>query len=101
MTSFRALLLTALVALGVPASAGAHPLAPSVLSFEEQAEGTVTMRWRTPMKRPAGQSLRPAVPEACEATGPSSIEVDEDKSAVTETIREGGRFSRSWVTTAP
>lgn len=33
-----------------------------------------------------GQSLRPRIPEACEATGPSTRELSEDEMAVTETV---------------
>lgn len=69
----------------IPRGAEAHPLAPSVLSFEQHANGSVTMRWRAPSKRPTGQSLRPIVPEACEALGPPTIEKTEDETAVIET----------------
>jgi hydrogenase/urease accessory protein HupE len=69
----------------IPAPAAAHPLAPSVLSFEQQSDGAVTMTWRAPMKRPTGQSLRPQVPRGCKAAAPPSIVVDEGETAVTET----------------
>ncbi|TFH31806.1 MAG: HupE/UreJ family protein [Myxococcales bacterium] len=63
----------------------AHPLAPSVLSFEHRPEGTVTMRWRTPVARPTGQSLRPRVPESCTVLGPPERHKTEDETAVEET----------------
>jgi hydrogenase/urease accessory protein HupE len=63
----------------------AHPLAPSVLSFEHRPEGTVTMRWRTPVARPTGQSLRPRVPESCRVVAPPERHRTEDETAVEET----------------
>ncbi len=83
----RPLLLAACaaIALGAPNHARAHPLAPSVLSFEHRADGTVTMGWRAPVKRPTGQSLRPRIPEACEQLGPATVEKSEDGTAIIET----------------
>ena len=84
----RAALAIALLALVVGASSGAaaHPLAPSVLSFEQESEGTVTMRWRAPVKRPTGQSLRPRVPASCKQLGPPERHKTEDETAVEETV---------------
>jgi hydrogenase/urease accessory protein HupE len=73
------------VALVCASPASAHPLAPSVLTFEQMPEGTVTMRWRTPAKRPTGQSLRPRVPESCTALGAPERHKTEDQTAVEET----------------
>jgi hydrogenase/urease accessory protein HupE len=80
-----AVALGALV-LGTSSEVLAHPLAPSVLSFEQTSEGTVTMRWRAPVKRPTGQSLRPRVPESCAPLGPSERHKTEDETAVVETV---------------
>lgn len=80
------LLIIAAVAFGAPKDANAHPLAPSVLSFEQQAEGAVTMRWRAPVKRPTGQSLRPQIPPSCKQLGPPELHKTEDETAVLETI---------------
>jgi hydrogenase/urease accessory protein HupE len=74
------------VAFGAPTDVAAHPLAPAVLSFEEGPEGTVTMRWRAPVKRPTGQSLRPRVPESCKPLGPPEIHATDDGTAIEETI---------------
>lgn len=71
--------------LGASSPAWAHPLAPSVLSFEQSSEGTVTMRWRAPAKRPTGQSLRPRVPESCTVLGTPERHKTEDEAAVEET----------------
>lgn len=86
MRSLRPILLMAFLTFGAPGVADAHPLAPSVLSFEQSGDGSVTMRWRAPVKRPTGQSLRPRIPDACEATGPARSELNEDETAVTETL---------------
>ncbi len=85
----RALLIAfvAALSLGAPMRASAHPLAPSVLSFEQGADGIVTMRWRAPLKRPTGQSLRPRVPDLCVPLGPPEIEQTEDGAAIIETAR--------------
>jgi hydrogenase/urease accessory protein HupE len=77
--------LLMLLVVGVPRPAGAHPLAPSVLSFEQSADGSVVMQWRAPVKRPTGQSLRPRIPTTCEPTGPTTSKLNEEETAVTET----------------
>jgi hydrogenase/urease accessory protein HupE len=84
----RAALVLALwfLTLGAASVATAHPLAPSVLSFEQGSEGSVTMRWRAPMKRPTGQALRPRVPESCKQLGPPELRTTEDATAVEETV---------------
>lgn len=79
------LTLLAAFAFGAPKHAGAHPLAPSLLSFEHRADGTVTMNWRAPVKRPTGQTLRPRVPETCEQLGPATVRRTEDETAIVET----------------
>lgn len=82
----RLLLLIFVAALGAAGTAFAHPLAPSVLSFELGAEGTITMRWRSPLKRPTGQSLRPRVPKSCQSLGPAERTKSSDETAIVETI---------------
>jgi hypothetical protein len=80
------LLIAALLVFGAADVARAHPLAPSVLSFEQHADGTVTMRWRSPAKRPTGQSLRPRIPETCKPLGPAELHKTDDEIAVVETV---------------
>jgi hydrogenase/urease accessory protein HupE len=72
--------------LGCASVTTAHPLAPSVLSFEQTNDGRVKMCWRAPVKRPTGQSLRPRIPEACTPLGPATLERAEDGAAITETV---------------
>lgn len=74
-----------LVACFAPLRVAAHPLAPSVLSFEQRGDGNVTMRWRAPAKRPTGQSLRPVVPSVCQAVTPTRHERADDGAAIVET----------------
>jgi len=76
----------AAVAVGASSGASAHPLSPSVLSFEQRAGGTVTMRWRAPAVRPTGQSLRPRIPERCKELGPAERHKTVDGNAVEETV---------------
>ncbi len=71
--------------IGLPVRASAHPLAPSVLTFEQRGDGVVDMRWRAPIKRPLGQSVRPRVPDGCTPLGPVEATVDDRQTAVTET----------------
>jgi hydrogenase/urease accessory protein HupE len=73
-------------ALGVANQARAHPLAPSVLSFEHRRDDTVTMSWRAPVKRPTGQSLRPKIPDTCVQLSPARVEKTENETAIVETI---------------
>ncbi|MBW1760360.1 MAG: HupE/UreJ family protein [Deltaproteobacteria bacterium] len=75
----------AVLVLGASSEVAAHPLAPSVLSFEQGSEGAVTMRWRAPVKRPTGQSLRPQIPESCVEVGAPERHKTEDGTAVEET----------------
>jgi len=79
------LAIFAALTFGAPKQAGAHPLAPSVVSFEHRADGTITMRWRAPVKRPTGQSLRPKIPETCEQLAPTTVRKTEDEVAIVET----------------
>jgi hypothetical protein len=83
---------TLCIVLGVllfsaPSGVSAHPLAPSVLSFEHGLDGIVTMRWRAPVKRPTGQSLQPKVPEACTQLSRAERHKTEDETAVIQTVR--------------
>ena len=87
MRALCTIAFVALLCLGVAERARAHPLAPSVLSFEEGLDGAVKMRWRAPSRRPTGQSLRPRVPQTCSEVGPPEVSLSEDETAVTELRR--------------
>lgn len=80
------LVLVFVLVFGPATDVDAHPLAPSVLSFEQERGGKVLMRWRAPVKRPTGQSLQPRVPESCEALGPTERHKTEDETAIVQTI---------------
>jgi hydrogenase/urease accessory protein HupE len=66
--------------------AEAHPLAPSLLSFEQGADGAVTMSWRAPVKRPTGQSLQPRIPDSCRPNGLVERHTIEDETVIAETV---------------
>jgi hydrogenase/urease accessory protein HupE len=74
----RALALgVALAALA--ASAGAHPLAPSLLDVHLGADGRAEVLFKTPALQPAGSSIEPVLPPHCKPLG--EPEVSEDGSA--------------------
>ncbi len=84
----RVPLLIAVAALFVvgPGHAWAHPLAPAVLSFTPGPdEGTITMTWRSPVKRPKGQALEPRIPEGCEPLGPTERLLTKDATTIIDT----------------
>jgi hydrogenase/urease accessory protein HupE len=85
MSSVQGTLFLAFFGFVMPGIAHAHPLAPSVLSFEQSGRGEVTMTWRAPAKRPTGQSLRPRIPTACKVTAPAVVTLNEEETAFTET----------------
>ena len=84
----RALPLTLLVALlgvSMPSETRAHPLAPAVLSFMPNDDGTLTMTWRAPVTRPKGQALTPRVPDGCTPVAPTERQLVESDTAVIDT----------------
>ncbi len=52
----------------------AHPLAPSLLEVIESEKGQAKVTWKTPIKRGAGQAMRPRLPAFCRPLGPSTLE---------------------------
>ncbi len=87
MMRARATWTIAVALWALAAVARAHPLAPSVLSFEASDDGSITMTWRAPVKRPTGQSLVPRVPDSCETVGPVHRDTRENEAAIVETRR--------------
>ncbi len=83
---FTLAVVLGVLALGASSGASAHPLAPSVLSFEQRLDGNVTMRWRAPAKRPTGLSLKPWIPEACTQLTRAERHKTKDETAVITTV---------------
>ena len=48
-----------------------HRLAPSLLEIREIAPNRISLLWRTPVLRPSGSALRPALPSHCRPLGPA------------------------------
>ena len=86
MIRIASLVALSLFLLG-PLPVRAHPMAPSVLSFEPMAGDGWIMRWRAPSARPIGQSLRPRVPDGCTAVNAPERTLDEEGSAYVEVLR--------------
>jgi len=55
----------AAVVLALPCTARAHPLAPCVLEIREVGGGRADVGWKTPLLRPRGAELEPALPSRC------------------------------------
>ena len=86
MRRVQPLLIVALLAsLAHPPEAGAHPLAPALLSLTLESDGQVEVRWKVSRLRPSGSDVRPVLPSHCAVLTPPRIEVGD--SAVTETWR--------------
>lgn len=62
----------------VAASASAHPLAPVLLAFEENAEGVWEVSWKTSRFGVPGKALAPLWPEQCAPPGPPEVVESED-----------------------
>ncbi len=68
-----ALVLAAVTALC--GTVAAHPLAPVLLEVRELGDGRAAVAWKTPLLRPRGMVLAPALPPACRAhDGPRTAE---------------------------
>lgn len=76
--SRRAFAVGLALALGLaPAAVSAHRLAPSLLQLVESGEpGHVAVTWKTPLQRPVGSDVRPALPEHCAPVGQPSAEAE-------------------------
>src|SRR5213593_2049295 len=59
--------------LAIAPAARAHPLAPCVLEMRETGGGRVEVGWKTPLMRPRGAGLEPALPARCHAVGPRTV----------------------------
>jgi hydrogenase/urease accessory protein HupE len=78
MRRVRTLCSAALVtlALAIPRGAPAHPLAPALLDVRQRADGQLDVGWKTPLFRPRGTVLAPALPARCHAVGPQTESQD-------------------------
>lgn len=50
----------------------AHAMAPSLLQLDVVANGTVAVKWKTPLKKVAGSTLQPQLPGHCQPDGEGS-----------------------------
>jgi len=75
-------------ALAAP-RAGAHPLAPSLLSIEESADGAIAVRFKMARQQPAGAQIEPELPEACAPSERPRVETDDQSVTVVWTARCG------------
>ncbi len=74
MTALRAALLSFLALL--PAAAGAHPLAPSLLELEEHADGLVSARFTAPRLATTPARAEPVLPARCRLLGEPAVRAD-------------------------
>jgi hypothetical protein len=82
-----AFLAAALACLAGPAAA--HPLAPSLLELEEQAEGKVLARFAVPRASFGAAHVTPHLPERCRPIGAPALRAEEAR-FVTEQALECG-----------
>jgi len=68
--------LAALAVLVVAAPAVAHRLAPSLLSIDERADGTLEIAFKRARQQPSGARIEPELPAVCTATGEPRVEAD-------------------------
>jgi len=64
--------LLVLVVLAFAGTAGAHPLAPSLLELRERPDGLVDVRFKTSLMQARGAVHAPALPPACTPVGLAS-----------------------------
>ena len=57
-----------------PCLAPAHPLAPSLLEIEESPPGQLSLSWKTPLVRAAGDRARPELPDNCAPSAEPRLE---------------------------
>jgi hypothetical protein len=84
----RVVLFAAALA-GLAGSAAAHPLAPSLLELEEQAEGKVLARFAAPRASFGAAHVTPHLPDRCRPVGAPTLRAEEAR-FVTEQPLECG-----------
>ncbi|TMA33591.1 MAG: HupE/UreJ family protein [Deltaproteobacteria bacterium] len=70
-------------------SAGAHPLAPALLSIDEQPDGAIAVSFKMSRQQPAGAEIAPELPEACAPSERPRVEEDAQSVTVRWTARCG------------
>jgi hydrogenase/urease accessory protein HupE len=71
------------------APALAHPLAPSLRSFEETEAGAIAVSFRMARQQPTGAEIAPELPERCVPTERPRVETDEQSVTVRWTAHCG------------
>jgi hydrogenase/urease accessory protein HupE len=84
----RAAIVTAL-ALLVCTPVAAHPLAPSLLSIEESADGSIAVTFKMARLQPNGGEVEPALPEQCVPSERPRVEADDQSVTVRWTAHCG------------
>lgn len=68
----------------------AHIFAPSLYELKETVIGTVTVRWKEPVVRPRGATLRPVLPPDCEGVGKVDFEYIDNGALATWDLKCAG-----------
>ena len=88
------LLLIGLAALaagaGFARTAGAHPLAPSLLELSEAKDGEVAVLFRTPRLQRPGATPTPELPPDCRPLGPPALSTDAESATLRFDVRCSG-----------
>jgi hydrogenase/urease accessory protein HupE len=71
------------------APALAHPLAPSLLSIEEAADGAIAVSFKISRQQPAGSQVEPELPDRCAPTGEPRLDADAQSFTMSWTARCG------------
>jgi hydrogenase/urease accessory protein HupE len=87
MSALRVVALLVLCA----APAGAHPLAPSLLELEEQADGRVVARLAVPRASFGIDNVVPRLPERCAPIGAPSVRAEETRFVTEQALDCGER----------
>ncbi|MGH8528892.1 MAG: HupE/UreJ family protein [Nevskiales bacterium] len=74
--------LAGVLLAGCALSAEAHPLAPALLSLQEQADGSYAVLWRSSVTRAQGVDVTPLLPEDCSSTQARQLTTEENQAVV-------------------
>jgi hydrogenase/urease accessory protein HupE len=79
----------AMLAVLLPALAAAHPLAPSLLSIEEAADGAIAVSFKMSRQQPAGSEIAPELPDRCVPSAEPRLSADDQSLTMSWTARCG------------